>query len=183
LGKNASVPADGGKESIAREDYDALKDELEAEKAKATEANSKAESLVSEATRPLQERIATLELETKARDEILTRNKTALEEKSSGFASLAVERDASVKAYAELVKKTNPLVPGEMILGNNVGEIDASLEKATAIVERVRKSLELQSQGDRVPPGAPGRTEPDTSSMSSKEKITYGLGRTRNSRK
>jgi hypothetical protein len=183
LGKNAILPADGGKEDITREDYESLKAELDIEKAKTADADIKTASLVSEATRPLQERIASMELEIKARDEAFARNKAALEEKSNGFASLAVERDASVKAYADLVKKFNPLVPGEMIAGNNVAEIEASLEKAAGIVERVRKSLELQSQGDRVPPGSPGRTEPDTGSMSSKEKITYGLGRTRSSRK
>jgi hypothetical protein len=181
LGRNVTEPR--GEDEITREAYDSLRSELDAEKTKAADADNRAAAMVSEASRPLQERIATLELEIKARDENMQKSKAALEEKSSGFASLAVERDAAVRAYGELVKTTNPLVPGEMISGNSVSEINTALEKATGIVDKVRKSLELQTRSDRVPPGAPGRTEPDTGSMSSKEKITYGLERTRKARK
>jgi hypothetical protein len=183
LRKNMNETADSGEEEISHEAYESLKAELAAEKLKSGDAESRNAASVSEATRPLQERVAALELEIKSREESINKTRSALEEKSSGFASLAVERDAAVKAYAELVKKTNPMVPGEMISGNNIGEINSSLEKASGIVDQVRKSIEAQSRGDRVPPGAPGRTEPDASAMSSKEKITYGLERTRRSRK
>jgi len=183
LGRNIPGPAEGGKDEINRETYDSLRAELDVEKMRAAEAESRVNTMISEATRPLQERIASLELEIKGRDEVIQKSKAALDEKSGNFASLAVEKDETVKAYAELVKKSNPLVPGEMISGNNIGEINAALEKATGIVEKVRSSLELQNRGERVPPGAPGRIEPDTGLMSSKEKITYGLNKARTTRK
>jgi len=168
---------------LTQEAFGALKEELEAEKAKSADAETRASAQVTEVTRPLQERIASLELEIKSRDEAIEKHRATIEEKTNGFASLAVERDSAVKAYSDLVKKSNSLVPGEMITGNSIAEINTSLENAVAIVEQVKKSLEMQSQNDRVPPGSPGRTEPDTGSMSSKEKITFGLNKVRINKK
>jgi DNA repair exonuclease SbcCD ATPase subunit len=152
-----------------------LQADLEAEKAKSAAA-------VEEATKPLTDRIATLEqdLQTKdvdlqAKNEELTAVKTQLSEKDTGFVSLTEERDGAITAYKELVQKTNPVIPADMITGTNIAEINASLEKANTLVTQIRTKLEENNNNNSVPAGAPGRTEPDISGMSTREKISYGL--------
>ena len=152
---------------------------------------------VNKAIAPLQERIASLEGELKAKTGEFEQSKSVWTEKESRIGdfdrrigTLTAEKDGIVKQYGELVRKTNPAVPADMITGATVDEINASLNKGLGFVDQVkknldsdyeakRKALEEQAQETRVPPGAPGRTEPDTSTMSSKEKITFGLNKAR----
>jgi len=76
----------------------------------------------------------------------------------------------AVSKYRDEVLRQHPEVPTELVSGNTVEEIDASLEQARALVDNVRQRL-----ADRVPAGAPARRGPDTSAMSPAEKISYGL--------
>jgi len=145
-----------------------VKTELEPEKAKVAD-------VIEEATKPLTGRIASLEADVKAKDEELSSMKTQL----SGFASLAEEKDNAVIAYKTLVQKTNPLIPEEMITGITVADVNASLEKAHKLVSHVRLKVEEEITRNTVPAGAPGRTEPDISTMSTREKISYGLQKSR----
>ena len=75
----------------------------------------------------------------------------------------------AVDKYRQIILSHNPDIPGEMIQGETVAELDSSLERAKAIVERVKQHLEAQ-----VPAGAPARTL-DIESLSPIEKIKYGL--------
>jgi seryl-tRNA synthetase len=97
------------------------------------------------------------------------------------------ERDAlqealsrAVSRYRDLVVAAHPDVPQELIRGDSLEEIDASLESARALVEKVKQQLNQQAQPPEettVPAGAPPRSGPDISSMTPREKIQYGLTR------
>ena len=162
-------------DAVIREQLEQLQADLEAEKAKSATA-------IEEATRPLTDRITSLEqqIEAKttdlqARDEELTEVKSQLSERDTGFASLAVEKDNAVEAYRDLVRKTNPVIPADMIAGASIADINASLENANNLVNRIKAKVDENNADNSIPAGAPGRTEPDISAMSTREKISYGL--------
>jgi len=80
-----------------------------------------------------------------------------------------------VSAYKELVLVTNPLLPREMISGSTIEELTASIQKANSLVDAVKTSLAAVQEQVKIPAGAPPRKEPDISSMSTVEKINYGM--------
>jgi hypothetical protein len=157
---------------INQQAFDQLKAELEAEKAKAPE-------LVNQATQPLKERIAALEADLQTKSEETEGLKAAVAEKDKGFASLTTNFEAAVGAYRNQVLKFNPLIPPEMILGNTIADIDQAVAKATALVGKIKEGLTQEIQQATIPAGAPGRTPPDTSSMTTREKITQGISNAR----
>jgi hypothetical protein len=157
---------------LTQEAFDQLKADIEAEKNKANE-------LVNQATQPLKERIAALEADVKAKGEEAETLKTAVTEKDKGFASLTANYESAVGAYRGQVLKANPLVPAEMVLGNTVADIDQAVEKATALVGKIKEGLNQEIQQATIPAGAPGRTAPDTSNMTTREKITHGISNAR----
>lgn len=85
--------------------------------------------------------------------------------------------------YKSLVLAVNPAIPEELIQGSTIADIDASLEKAKDIVEKVKASIlsasaqadQAQTQTVTIPPGAPPRSGQDVNSLSSTEKIRLGL--------
>jgi hypothetical protein len=158
--------------AVTQEALDQLKADLEA-------VRGKAANLVEEATKPLTERIASLEAENKVKAEEVEASRKVIVEKDSNFASLSAQAGEAVKAYRDQVLKGNPLLPADMITGATVAEINTSAEKASALVESIKKGLQANDQTVKVPAGSPGRTPLDTSNMSTKEKITYGLDQAR----
>jgi len=74
-----------------------------------------------------------------------------------------------------VVLERSPELPGELVTGATVEEIDEAIGRAKETVSKVRGHLESQAQAGRVPVGAPPRSEPDLSAMSAEEKIKYGL--------
>jgi chromosome segregation ATPase len=147
------------------EDKQDLKAQLEAEK-------QERDKLVAEATQPLQEQIATLG--------------AALKDKDAQLAKLTEDFEGAKAAYAfavadfkQLVITANPLFTEDLIAGNTIEELKASAEKASGVIAKLREGLEKSSQTEaaaaRIPAGAPPRKEPDISSMSTTEKINYGL--------
>lgn len=93
----------------------------------------------------------------------------ALDERGKSFSQ-------AIGAYRELVVKANPGVLAEMVTGGTVEAVNASLESARALIERVRREIEADAARTRVPAGAPPRTPPDMSALSPREKIQYALG-------
>jgi DNA repair exonuclease SbcCD ATPase subunit len=154
--------------SVLLPQVEQLRADLEAEKVKAATA-------IEEATKPLTDRITSLEQDLQTKDVELTTTRTQLSEKDTGFASLAADRDGAITAYKELVQKSNPVIPAEMITGASVTDINASLEKANALVNQIKAKVEADKTNNSIPAGAPGRTEPDITAMSTREKINYGL--------
>ena len=155
-------------QEITPEAYAAIKAELEAAKA-----------AVDTATQPLKERIASLEADVKTKNEAITTQTAVVVEKEKSFASLSQNFDQAIGAFKSQVLKANPLVPAELVTGATVAEITASVEKATAIVNKVKEGLARETQTVTIPPGAPGRTEPDMSGYSATEKIKAGIEKAR----
>jgi hypothetical protein len=91
-------------------------------------------------------------------------------------AASARERDA-VARYRELLLRTEPDVPAEMVAGETVEQLDASLAAAREVVGRVRSHL--SERGPRVPAGAPPRSAPDIGGMTPEQKIRHGLAQRR----
>jgi hypothetical protein len=107
--------------------------------------------------------------------EIGTLNQS-LDEAKSESVELAKALARTVAAYRELVVQANPAVLADMITGDSIEKINASLQSARAIMEKARREIEAEEARARVPAGAPQRTLPDMSALSAREKIQYGLG-------
>jgi uncharacterized coiled-coil protein SlyX len=155
-------------QTVTKEEYDAIKLELEAEK-------QRAETRVTEATGELTQRIATLEAD-------LATKTGELEPLKGQVATTTEELNGAKAAYAyaledfkKLVASSNPLIPPEVIFGTTVEEVKASLERANKLVLSVQESLAKQAAAAVVPAGAPARTGPNTSGLSTTEKINLGL--------
>jgi hypothetical protein len=81
----------------------------------------------------------------------------------------------AAERYRGLVVRTDPALPAELIAGDDVDAVDASVAAAREIVGRVRTHIETQAHAGRVPAGAPPRTAPDLSTLTPEQKIRYGL--------
>ena len=82
----------------------------------------------------------------------------------------------AAERYRDLVVRTEPALPADLIAGGDVDAIDASVTAAREIVGRVRSHIESQAQAGRVPAGAPPRSAPDLSALTPEQKIRHGLG-------
>jgi hypothetical protein len=95
--------------------------------------------------------------------------------RDSEIAGLKDTLAGAVSRYRAAVVAAAPGVPEELLRGETVEEIDASLEVARGIVSRVREQIERDSAAQSVPAGAPSRTPPDMSALSPAEKIVHAL--------
>ena len=82
----------------------------------------------------------------------------------------------AVNSYKDRIIEMNPEITGELINGETIEAVNASLEKAIGLVGRVKKSVEKEISHNRVPAGAPGRRIADLSALSPREKIQYAIG-------
>ena len=78
----------------------------------------------------------------------------------------------AVKKYRESLIKANPGIPEELLKGESITDLDASLTQAQAIVEKIKANLEGEAV---IPAGSPSRKGPDISELSPVDKIKYGL--------
>ena len=124
---------------------------------------------------------ATLEEAMAEKDAKLAELETALSEAKQGseastaeLASVKEARDQAVTRYLGMAKASNPQVPEDMISGETIEEIDASVEKGKGLVSAVKKTLESETAAAKVPAGAPTRGE-TTEGMSNKDMIAAGL--------
>jgi len=93
-------------------------------------------------------------------------------------AELTQVKEAHTKAvtkYLSAVKLANPTIPGDVITGGSIDEIDASVARALSIATAVKASLEAQAKQAKVPAGAPTRTEISLEGLSPREKIAAGI--------
>jgi chromosome segregation ATPase len=86
----------------------------------------------------------------------------------------ARERESAVR-YRELMLRAEPSLPAEMVAGETIDAVDASVVAARDVVSCVRSHIEAQTTASRVPAGAPQRGGIDTGAMSPQQKIRYGL--------
>jgi chromosome segregation ATPase len=141
-------------------DLEAIKAELEAEK----QAKAAAEAALASRDARITELQATVSVVTQA-------GETAASE-------LAQAKDAYTKAvakYLDSVRAANPTIPGDVIAGSTIEDIDASVAKALSIATAVKANLEAQAREAKVPAGAPPRTEISLEGLSPREKIAAGI--------
>jgi hypothetical protein len=82
---------------------------------------------------------------------------------------------AAVARYRQAALAAAPEIPAELVTGDTVEAVDASLAAARRTVEQVRATLAAESASRGFPAGAPARGEPSTDGMSAAEKIARGL--------
>ncbi len=113
----------------------------------------------------LQGRIAQLEESIASRDIELTGLKESL--------------TSAVAKYRAAVLAGASGVPGELVKGETLEEIDASLEKANSVVSGIRKHVQAEAQAIQVPAGAPGRQPADLSGLSGERLIAHAISQER----
>lgn len=82
----------------------------------------------------------------------------------------------AVSGYRTLVVKANPGLVAELVEGESIEAIDASVEKARNLIVRVRRGIEEEAARSRVPSGAPPRGTADFAALTPREKIQHGIG-------
>jgi hypothetical protein len=120
----------------------------------------------------LADRIASLSAESEAA------RKTA-ELATADLVALQGSHDSAVTAYRALLVKSNPLFTEDQLSGNTIAELEASAQKATAFAARIQAKLEADIKSVTIPAGAPTRSGPDTSILSSREKINYAIAQSK----
>jgi len=93
-------------------------------------------------------------------------------------AELGHTKEAYTKAvgkYLEATRAANPTLPGDVITGATIEEIDASVAKALSIATAVKANLEAQARETKVPAGAPTRGGTSVEGLSPREKIAAGI--------
>jgi len=96
----------------------------------------------------------------------------------AAVAELSQIKEAHAKAvskYLEAARALNSTIPKDVIAGQTIEEIDASVEKAKAIADAVKANLEAQAKEAKVPAGAPTRGEISLEGLSPREKIAAGI--------
>lgn len=154
-----------------KEDYEAIKAELEAERAKVNQ-------LVDEATKDLQAKIASYEQEIQAKTADIEALKAQLADLTANFEGAKAAYAYAVEDFKKLAAASNPLIPPEAIYGTTIEEVKASISRANELVSKVKQAIAEQASQTAVPAGAPARTAP-TEALSTKDKITLGLEQAR----
>jgi uncharacterized coiled-coil protein SlyX len=124
-------------------------------------------------------RIAKLEQAMADKDSQMAAIKQSAAELEPRLAELEDSLAQAVSSYRALVVQANPGLPEELITGDSIEAIDQSVAAAQTLVAKVRKELEAEIAGARIPAGAPLRTPPDLSALSPQEKIQYAIGERR----
>jgi len=142
------------------EDLEAIKAELEKEK----KAKAAAEAALAE------------------KDARIVKLEASLSEARQGSEATAAElaqvKEANAQAmakYLDAVRLANPTIPEDIIAGDTIEAIDASVEKAQSIASAVRQSLGAEAKEARVPAGAPPRGEISLEGLTPREKIAAGI--------
>lgn len=148
-----------------------MTDELAATQEELTSARAELERL-QETAADSEARAAHVESQlTQANEEIeLARSESEAREQD-----LTAQLQSAADRYRGLALEQAPELPAELVSGATVAEVDEALQRARETVSKVRGHLESQAQAGKVPVGAPPRSEPDLSGLSTEEKISYGL--------
>lgn len=122
------------------------------------------------------EKIAGLEKTLAERDAAAASMQKSLDEAKQAVVEASVDLSEAVAAYRQMTVAANPGLVAEMIKGNTIGEINASLKTTKELIAKVKQEVGAENARVRVPAGAPQRTSPDLSGLSAREKIRYGVG-------
>ena len=138
--------------------------------------NEQSQNNTEEELEQVRSRVIELEGLVAQKDEELAKANTRVSELEQVVAESGRNLAQAISSYKALVVKSNPGVLEELITGDTIDDINASLERAKTIVGMVRQGLEVEMASARVPAGAPERTPTDLSALSPREKIQYGIG-------
>ena len=125
---------------------------------------------------PVRARVLELEGLVAQRDEEVAQANARVSELEQAVDGLDSKLAEAVSSYRSLAVETNPTVLEELITGDTVEDINASLEKAKTLVSRVKEGLEAEIASARVPAGAPERAPINLEALSPREKIEYAIG-------
>jgi hypothetical protein len=157
-GNPAAPPGGDGKSSP--EDLAVIKAELEEER----KAKAEIEALIAQKDATIAELQAQLNELNKAK-----------EATAGELNQLKDVHSKAVSKYLDAVRLANSELPADVIAGSTIDEIDASVQKAIAIAESVKKAIEAQAREATVPAGAPARGGISVEGLSPREKIAAGL--------
>jgi septal ring factor EnvC (AmiA/AmiB activator) len=156
------------------ETLEAIKAQLEEEK--------KAKAAADQALNDLSARLAEKDRALSAMSTRQAELEASLNEAQQAAESLRAEGVAiseansqAVAKYLGAVRAANPTIPQDIIAGDTIEEIDASVEKALSIASAVKASLEAQAKEAKVPAGAPTRGEISLEGLTPREKIAAGI--------
>ncbi|MBI2831802.1 MAG: hypothetical protein HYX79_06060 [Chloroflexi bacterium] len=82
----------------------------------------------------------------------------------------------AIANYRTLAVQSEPLAPADMIKGDSIETIDASLKSAREVISKVKAGLEAEGKVARVPAGAPQRRTFSLSALSPRDKIRSAIG-------
>lgn len=83
---------------------------------------------------------------------------------------------AAVARYREAMLAAEPDLPPEMVRGESIEEVDASIVAARTMVARVRERVEARRPSERgFPAGAPARESSPRGHLTARQKIAAGL--------
>ena len=89
--------------------------------------------------------------------------------------SLRSQLADTLERYREMLLARDPDVPVEMVQGESVAELESSYERASGLVERLRRRAAEHAAQARVPAGAPARRGLDLGGLTPQQKIVQGL--------
>ena len=101
----------------------------------------------------------------------------AAEERERQSEGVKAQLSQALEAYRASLLAAEPGLPGDLLVGDSVEELQASHARARQIVEQVRGRIEEEALLERTPAGAPARSDFDASALSPEEKIRLGLSR------
>lgn len=122
-------------------------------------------------------RLNELEQAVAGKDDEIANLEQARGELEEKFAALNSSLAQAITGYREMVVQANPEIIEELISGDTIESINESLDRARALVSKVRQGVETEISLTRIPAGAPERTSPDLSALSPREKIQYAIGK------
>ena len=96
------------------------------------------------------------------------------DEKAAALAQLKETHATAIGKYLDTVRSLNAAIPADVITGDTIEDIDASVAHAQAIADAVRDTLADEAKKGRVPAGAPTRVI-NLDGLTAKEKIALGL--------
>jgi chromosome segregation ATPase len=154
-------------EATNRNEIDEARDEIARLRTQVSDADARAQTALAEGAR-LQAEIAAANDAVAAFETDAATLRTMLED-----AEQRTQEAAS--RYRELAVRAEPSVPADLIAGDTIEAIDASIARARELAASVRSHIEAEAQAARVPAGAPQRSAPDLSAMTPEQKIRHGL--------
>lgn len=133
------------------------------------------DNAVAQATAQLNAEVSSLNASLQEKETELKETKARFDSGAQQIASLTQARDTAVSKYRASLAAANPAIPAELITGDTIEDIDASLETAKGLVDKIREGLTAENESVAIPAGAPTRNGTSTEGMSTREKINLGL--------